>query len=592
MIKAADYIMDFIAGLGVEHVFCVTGGGAMHMNDALGRSEKLKGVFTLHEQGAAIAAEAYARIREGFGACLVTSGPGATNALTALCGCYMDSIPVLFISGQAKRADLVGDQNIRQFGIQEVNIIRMVKDSCNYAAQIDDPETLRYHLEKAAALMQNGRPGPAWLDVPLDIQASMIDPESQQGFDTENLPQYPADEVLVREAIKHLNQSEKPVMIVGNGVRLAHAVPLLREFLDTYQIPVLTSWNGTDLVEDDHPMYFGRPGSVGDRSANLIQQSADFVLSVGTRLSILNSGYNYAGFLKNAFHVMVDIDENEMRKKSLSPELPIAADAASFFETALKLSDLCEKKDRSAWFTRCLKIREAFPPVIPEQAPREGFVSIYNVVDKLSDLMTADDIYQFTSSGTSVDIGKKVLRLKKGQRAFLNKSMAAMGYDVPAAIGSCIGSGGKRTVLVTGDGSIAMNMQELEVIRRLNLPVKIFVADNDGYSMIYSSQTGNFKGRLTGCTEESGLSLPNMNRVALAFGIPGFRIENEENLEEKLREAMDSDGPVLVTFHADITQKILPKQSNYMNAQGQMESRPIEDMTPLLSREELQKWTS
>ena len=592
MVKASDYIMEFIAGLGVRHVFCVTGGGAMHMNDSLGRSDKLQAVFTLHEQGAGIAAEAYARIREGIGACLVTSGPGATNALTPLCGCYMDSIPVLFISGQAKRADLVGDQKIRQFGIQEVNIIGMVKDYCNYAAQIDDPAMVRYHLEKAAALMQSGRPGPAWLDVPLDIQGSQIDPSAQEGFSSENLPEFPADENEVLRMIDQLNRSEKPVMIVGNGVRLAHAVPLMREFLDRYQIPVLTSWNGTDLVEDDHPMYFGRPGSVGDRSANLIQQSADFVLSVGTRLSILNSGYNYAGFLKNAFHVMVDIDENETRKKSLSPDLPIISDAASFFETALKLSDHLEKKDRSAWFSRCRKLREVFPAVIPEQAPRAGYVSIYNVVSGLSDLMNPDDIYQFTSSGTSVDIGKKVLRLKCGQRAFLNKSMAAMGYDVPAAIGSCIGSGGKRTVLVTGDGSIAMNIQELEVIRRLNLPVKIFVADNDGYSMIYGSQSGNFEGRLTGCTEESGLSLPNMNRVAEAFGIPGFRIENEDHLGSDLERAMNTDGPVLVTFHADITQKILPKQSNFMNASGQMESRPIEDMTPLLSREELRKWTS
>lgn len=588
--KASDYIMDFIADLGVSEVFCVTGGGAMHLNDSLGRNERLTGVFMLHEQGAAIAAEAYARIREGIGVCLVTSGPGGTNALTALAGAYMDSIPVIFISGQAKRADLVGNQKIRQFGIQEVDIISMAGPYAKYAVQIQDEEELRCSLEKAAAIAMEGRPGPVWIDIPLDIQAADIDPDRQKGFCTSDLSEATVKEEDISRLIELWNQAKRPVLILGNGIRLSHAVELMRELIGELKVPVLTSWNGVDLVEEEHPFYFGRPGAVGHRSANLIQQSADFVLSIGTRLSLLNSGYNFEGFLKNAVHVMVDIDPHEMEKKSLHPDLKIAADAKAFIRAVLNRIEEFRRGSHSDWVAHCSEVKNHFPVFIPEQEPRNGFVSTYRLIDEISRQMTPDDIYQFTSSGTTVDIAMKALRLKKGQRAFLNKSMAAMGYDVPASVGSCIGSGKRRVICVTGDGSIAMNMQELEVIRRLHLPVKIFVADNQGYSMIYHSQNGNFKGQLTGCTVESGLTLPDMKKIAEAFSIRAFCIENEDRLAEQVSEVLSGTGPALCVFHADITQKILPKQCNYMNDRGQMESYPIEDMTPLLERSELEKW--
>lgn len=590
IMKASDYIMDFITGLGVTEVFCVTGGGAMHLNDSLGKSSRLKGVFMLHEQGASIAAEAYARIREGVGVCLVTSGPGGTNALTALAGAYMDSIPVIFISGQAKRDDLVGDQKIRQFGIQEVDIISMARPYAKYAVQIQREDELRYSLEKAVAVATSGRPGPVWLDIPLDIQAADICPETQKGFDGSGIPHSSVGGETISEVIRLWNQARCPVLILGNGIRLAHAAAPMRELVDLLGAPVLTSWNGVDLIEEEHPLYFGRPGAVGHRSANFIQQNADLVLSVGTRLSLLNSGYNFDSFLKNAVHIMVDIDPYEMEKKSLHPEVKVVSDAKAFIEAMLGRGREIGQKDRSGWISRCKELKERFPVFIPEQEPRKGYVSTYRLLDELSRQMTPDDIYQFTSSGTTVDIAMKALRLKRGQRAFLNKSMAAMGYDIPASIGSCIGSGGKRTICVTGDGSVAMNMQELEVVRRLDLPVKIFVADNQGYSMIYGSQDSNFKGHLTGCTEESGLTLPDMNRIAAAFRIPSFRIEKEESLSEQVKEVLTAKGPALCTFHADIAQKILPRQHNYMNSQGQMESYPIEDMAPLLDREELEKW--
>lgn len=586
--KISDYVMGYIAGLGVEKVFYVTGGGAMHLNDSLGSNEKLEGVCMLHEQGASIAAEAYARIHEGYGACLVTSGPGGTNALTGLAGAYMDSIPVIFISGQVKRADLAGDQGIRQFGIQEVDIISMAGSYTKYAVQIKEPEDIRYELEKAAAIAENGRPGPVWIDIPLDIQAMQIEPKKLRGFDKSGLPEYPVKDSDITKTIELLNQAERPVVLVGHGIRLGHAVKEARELYNYLGVPVLTSWNGVDLIEEEHPLYYGRPGSVGHRAANFIQQTADFVLTIGSRLNLLNTGYNYESFLANANHVMVDIDENEMNKKSVHPQLKVVCDAKSFLEAMLARKDEIQKKDRTRWLAHCDSLKTKYPVFIPEQEAGEGFVSNYHLVREISEQMTPEDIYQFTSSGTTVDIAMKTFQIKWGQRAFLTKGLAAMGYDVPACVGSCIASGNKRTVCVTGDGSIAMNMQELEVIKRRRLPVKIFVADNKGYSMIYGSQNSNFKGRLTGCTQETGLTLPDMKAVAEAFGIKGMHIENEDHLAEQVAEVLEYDGPVVCTVNADITQKILPRQCNYMREDGQMASRPLEDMAPLLEREELE----
>ena len=588
MVKISDYVMQFIADLGVEKVFYITGGGAMHLNDSLGRNESLEGVCMIHEQGASIAAEAYARVHEGYGACLVTSGPGGTNALTGLVGAYIDSIPVIFLSGQVKRADLIGEQNLRQFGIQEVDILSMVKSHTKYAVQIQNPEDIRYEMEKAAALAINGRPGPVWIDLPLDIQAMQVEIGDLKGFDESELATYDVKDEDVTKTIELFNKAKRPVVLLGHGIRLSHSVEIAREFYNYLGVPVLTSWNGVDLIEEEHELYYGRPGAVGHRAANFIQQNADFVLTIGSRLNLLSTGYNYESFLQNATHVMVDIDENEMNKKNVHPQLKVVCDAKSFLKAMLLRKAELDNTPKIQWIEHCNKLREKYPVFIPEQAAGDGYVSSYHLIDEISNQMTCDDIYQFTSSGTTVDIAMKAFKIKWGQRAFLTKGLAAMGYDVPASVGSCIASGNKRTVCVTGDGSVAMNLQELEVIKRRNLPIKIFVADNKGYSMIYGSQTGNFSGRLNGCTVESGLSLPDMARIAEAFGIKGMHIENEDNLVEDIAKVLEYDGPVVCTVNADITQKILPRQTNYMREDGQMASRPLEDMSPLLDRDEFE----
>lgn len=587
--KIADYIMEYIAGLGIRDVFCVTGGGAMHMNNALGQCTKLTGVFMLHEQGAAIAAEAYARSRDGFGCCLVTSGPGATNALTGLVGAYIDSIPVIFLSGQAKRADLVGSQGIRQFGIQEVDIISMATPYAKYAVQIKEPEDIKYELQKATAIATNGRPGPVWIDVPLDIQATDVEIDTLKEYDSSQLPSYDVEESDVLETIRLLNDSKKPVIMLGHGIRLSHSIELAREIYNQLGIPVLTSWNGVDLIEEEHPLYYGRPGMVGQRAANLIQQSADFVLTIGTRLNLLNTGYNYESFLSRAVHVMVDIDENEMNKKSIHPQLKIVADAGAFLSCLKTNMNLVASIDRHEWIEKCDYLSQKYPVRIKEQEPRKGYISTYDLVKEVSDRLDHKDIYQFTSSGTSVDIAMKVFQIKWGQRAFLTKGLASMGYDIPASVGSCIGSGLKRVACITGDGSFAMNMQELEVIKRNHLPIKLFVVDNSGYSMIYQSQNNNFKGHLTGCTKENGLTLPDMGKIAEAIGIKAMYVDKNEELSQTVSNALDYDGPVVCVVKTDITQQILPKQVSYMREDGQMASRPLEDMGPLLDRDELER---
>ena len=591
--KLSDYVIQFLADLGIGHVFYVSGGGAMHLNDSLGRNGEIEGVCMLHEQGASIAAEAYARISENYGACLVTSGPGGTNAVTGVAGAYYDSTPVIYISGQVKREDLVGAQGIRQFGIQETDILSIVKSVTKYAVQIQEPEEIRYEMEKAAYLAREGKPGPVWIDIPLDIQASQVEPEGLEAYqkpDDGCASRLDKEEINSRIArvFDLLHKSERPLILLGNGIRLAGAVPKAREFYEALGAPVVTSWNGVDLIEDGHPLFYGRPGSVGHRHANFIQQNADFVLTIGSRLNLLSTGYNYADFLGNAVHVMVDIDEKEMHKKSVHPDVGLPCDAGYFLRKMLEKKEELYTAQKEAWISYCNGMKERYPVVIPEAEPREGYVSAYRLVEDISRQMTGEDIYQFTSSGTSVDIAMKVFKVKRGQRAFLTKGLAAMGFDVPACIGSCIASGGKRTVCVTGDGSVMMNIQELEVIKRRNLPVKLFITDNGGYSMIYGSQNGNFKGRLTGCTKESGLTLPDIRRIAEAFGIRTLDLDSEADLEGKVRETLEYRGPVVCRVKADIEQKILPRQANYMKEDGQMASRPLDDMAPLLGREELE----
>lgn len=584
MIKVSDLVFDYIASLGVKHVFYLPGGGAMHLDDSLGHHKELTPVCMLHEQPCAIAAEAYARISEGFGVCVVTSGPGATNAITGLAGAWLDATPVIFLSGQAKRADLVNGQGIRQFGIQEIGIVDIVKPITKYAVQVREVSDILYELEKATALAQEGKPGPVWLDIPLDIQASKVDPDSLRHY-TNPQASYECKDEDIYKTIELLNKAERPLLLLGNGIRLAKAISEMNALMDILQIPVMTTWNGVDLIENNNPLFFGRPGAVGHRHANFIQQNADFVLTIGTRLNLLSTGYDFDSFLRNAKHVMVEIDENELKKNSVHPDLAIHADAKSFLTKMLQNTSHIEEIPREEWWRYCKEIKAKYPLFIPEQTPEGEGVNTYTLVNSLTEKMSGNDIYQFTSSGTGADIAMYGFQIKKGQRAFLTKGLASMGFDLSACIGSCLASGKRRTVCITGDGGFMMNVQELATLQYQGLPIKLFILCNEGYGMIYNSQAGNFK-RLTGCTRDSGLGMPNLRDVVESFKIKTFEIDTESNLDNVIEEVLAYDGPTVCLVKVYIAQKILPRQTNYMKPDGQMASRPLEDMSPLLDRDE------
>ncbi len=590
MIKVSDYVIKRLEETGSKHMFMLPGGGAMHLNDSLGKSEKIQFVCCLHEQACSIAAEAYARVTNGIGLLMVTTGPGGTNALTGVAGAFLESTPVFVVSGQVKRLDMINNQGIRQQGMQELDIISVVKPITKYAALVDDPLMIRYHIERALYEAKNGRPGPVWLDIPLDVQATMVDEDALIGFTPSNFKgKNTRLEKQVLDFIDLLNNSSRPVLLAGNGIRLSGANKQFDELINVLGIPVLTTWNGIDLIEETNPLYYGRPGGLGHRYANFMQQNSDLFLSIGARLNLLQTGYNFDGFARAAKKIMVDIDEAELHKINVRPDIAICADAKEFIELLLKNKDKIVKKDRKDWFDYGNRLKAKYPIVKPEYWKQEGAVNTYCLLETISKYMTSDDVYVSGSSGSCIDISMQTFRVKKGQRVFCTKGLASMGYGLPSTIGACLASGKKKTVGVNGDGGFVMNIQELETIRRLNLPIKLFVLSNGGYGAIKATQTNIFAGHLVACNEDSGLSLPHIARIASAYGLKSMVIENNGELDEKVKEALDYDGPVIVEVHTPIGLTATPKQVSYKRKDGQMESKPLEYMNPPLDDEEFKE---
>jgi len=587
MIQLSDYIIHFFEGKGVLHCFMLVGGAAMYLNDSLGKSDKIEYVACLHEQAAGVAAEAYARVTNKPGLVMVTSGPGGTNAITPVAAAYIESTPLFVLSGQVKRADMINGQGIRQQGMQEVDIVSIVSPITKYAACVVEPETIKYHLEKAWHEAVNGRPGPVWLDIPLDVQAARIEPDSLTGFTPpdENTPK--PTEWEIDEIINLLTNARRPCLMLGNGVRLSGYAEKAVDFAEKLGIPVLTTWNGIDLIDDGHPLYFGRPGGVGQRAANFIQQNCDFLLTVGARLNLLQTGFAHMAFAKNAKRVMVDIDPFELKKSNVHPSLAICSDAGEFINKMTQALDNVKMADYADWFRYCRGILNEYPVMLKEYKSEGGCVNSFEFIRALSEIMTEDDIFVSTSSGSAIDAAMCVFKVKKGQRVFSTKGLASMGFDLPAAIGAALASG-RRTVCVTGDGGFQMNIQELETLRRLGLPVKMFILDNSGYAMIYHSHMGAFDKRLTACTPESGLTLPNCLSQARVYAIGTAEINSATDLE-RLKDIISGDKPLVCRVNVDIAQALLPRQTSFRNAQGQMESLPLEFMKPPVSDEEMKK---
>ena len=589
MVKVSDYIMNFIAGLGVKHVFMVPGGGAMHLDDSLGRCREIEFVCNLHEQAAAIAAEAYAKATDNLGVALVTTGPGGTNAVTGVAGAWLDSTPCLFISGQAKRSDLIGTTGVRQMGVQEVDITSIVKAITKYAVTVMDPAQIRYHLEKGVHLARSGRPGPVWIDVPLDVQASLIDPESLVGYDSRESALPPQDGVELREqaarTIEWLNAAERPVLLAGNGIRLAGARGDFMKLVEELGIPVLTTWMTFDLIPDSHELFIGRPGSMAPRGANFALQNSDFLLSIGARLDFSLTGYAPDKFARAARKVMADIDPAEIGKIAGIIDLPVCSDAGCFMREILRQSGDIRRKDRSTWLKRCTEWKQKYPVVLPEHRKLKEGVSTYYFTEVLSEELSPDEMVVPGSSGVAVEIFLLAFKSKNGQRVFNTAALGAMGFGLPAAIGGCLAAGRKRVVSVDGDGGFQLNIQELETVARLQLPIKFFVINNNGYASIRASQQKYF-GRRTGSDATCGLSLPSLQRLAPAYGLTTRRIENQVDLRGRIRAVLDTPGPVVCEIMATPDELRTPSLSSAQKADGTMVSKPLEDLWPFLDREE------
>jgi acetolactate synthase I/II/III large subunit len=588
--KVSDYIIQFITKLGVGHIFTVAGAGNVHLLDSMRRNEQIEYICNHHEQACAMAMYAYSRVTENFGVCIVTTGPGATNAITGVCSAWVDSIPGLIISGQVKTSDTIRDTGVRQFGIQEINIVEMVTPITKYAVMVRDPQMIRYELEKAVYLAREGRPGPSWLDIPLNVQAAQVDPDKLTSFP---VPPTLSEERKARlreqaqKVIQLINASERPIILAGHGIRLANALPEYAALINKLQIPVLTTWNAIDLMPSDHELYVGRPGIYGQRGANFAIQNSDFFLSIGSRLSIPQVGYDYSQFARAAKKVYVDIDPHEINKFPTPPDITVAADAKEFIDELLAVIDTDHKKHNiEPWKKRCSEWRDKYPVDIPEYAIHNNKVNIFHFISVLSEELSDDELIIPTASGSGFTSSHQALKIKQGQRCFTSNGFAEMGFDVPGAIGACIGANRKRVVTVTGDGGVQMNIQEFQTIIHHNLPIKLFILNNNGYLTIRHTENALFNGNQSGTDPETGVSIPDIQKIGQAYGFKTFQIVEQEHMRETIRKVLDEPGPVICEMVMDPNQPLVPKTSFKQLPDGRMISPPIEDLFPFLDREE------
>ncbi len=591
-IKLSDYIANFLVENDVTNVFEVVGGGAMHLNDSFGHKKGLTVTYHHHEQAASIAAEAYARLSNRMAAVCVTSGPGATNAITGCLCAYMGSIPMIIFSGQVRYALTVRGLglDLRTNGEQEYDICRSVAGMTKYCEMVSDPKKIRYILEKALYLARHGRPGPVWLDMPLDVQAATIETDDLEGFDPEK--EYPREVSLspnlIDFIIEKISSAKRPVLYIGQGVRLSGGYDDFLAMIDKLGIPVTTGMTTVDCVPNDHPLYAGRPGATGDRPGNFAIQNSDLLLSIGSRLSYKQTGYNTATWARGAYKIMVDVDPEELKRDYLNIDLPVCADAKVFMEM---MNDRLKKPlaPHTEWIKQCNHWVEKYPVVTPELANTpDGRGSTYVFYKVLSELMPEGGVYVMTSGNSRV-IGRQAIVVKKGQRVITNHSTSPMGYCLPASIGACIANHRKPVVLITGEGGFQMNIQELQTIKQNRLPVHVIVINNEGYHSIRTTQNNFFKDHThVGIGEESGdLSFPDLEKIAGAYEFPYFESRNVDDLEQVLSEFLNHDGYCLCQVFVTKTQFVSPKAASRKTEDGKFISTAIEDMAPFLDREEL-----
>lgn len=593
VVKVSDYIAQFIVDQGIRDLFLLSGGGMMHLLDSVGRNKDLNLVFNLNEQASAICADSYGQFNGHLGACMVTTGPGATNAITGCAGAWVDSNPVLYISGQCKTSQMGQLMGLRIYGAQEIAIVPCVKPITKYAETVLNKEDICYHMEKAVYLATHGRKGPVWIDVPLDIQGAQVDLTKVRHFDPEAEGYCDVSQVAEEDIYKLyslINQSKRPAILIGHGVVAAGRQQQIRQLAEEFQIPVLATWRAKGVFGDEEDLFAGSPGVPTTRYSNYVLQNTDFLLIIGTRLNPAITAYDEPNFAPGAVKVMVDIEEKEITKLDMDFEMQFVADARDFIDAMLTHKKAYIPMDRSKWLNYCVEMKEKYP-LNKEKQPldNEGKVDGFLLADKLSDLAKASDVFVGSSSGRTCGISHMAFRLKKGQRFVTSMGIGSMGWCLPSAISCCIASGKQRTLLLEGDGSLQHNIQELALIRKHELPLKIFVFANNGYASIYTMQMNNFQSRFAGCNEDSGVPIPPIKKIAELYNLPYYCIENDEQVEPVLKKIMADDIPCLCEVCVSINFDEIPKSMTIANPDGTFSSSKLENLYPFVSESEQKK---
>lgn len=595
-IRVADHIANLLVRHAVSDLFSVTGGGAMHLNDAFGRCEHLHVTYNHHEQACAIAAESYTRLSGNLAAVCVTSGPGGTNAMTGVLGGWLDSIPMLVISGQVRYDTTVHSTGkpMRQLGDQEYEIIKSVTPMTKYAVMVTDPLTIEYHVERAIYLATHGRPGPAWIDVPLNIQGATVETDDLIPYDPaedSSVIPTPISEDTVQLIIDRLKSAKRPLILAGTAIRLANCHEAFLELVDRLNIPVVTAWNAHDVIWNEHPLYMGRPGTVGDRPGNMILQNCDVLFVLGSRLNIRQISYNWQMFAKDAYKISVDIDPLELSKPTLSLDLPVLGDIADLINKLNQSLGGTSLSEKTEWISACRRIKEMYPVVSSCYYEKKSPVNPYCFLESLFAELKENDVV-VASNGSACVCSFQTANIKKGQRLYTNSGCASMGYGLPAAIGASFAAPDKTITCIEGDGSIQMNLQELQTVVHHQLPMKIVVLNNDGYHSIRQTQSGFFGEPLYGVNTQSGVGFAPFSKLAPAFGLPYFRVDSIDHMSDVLAEAYRTEGPVLIEAIIDIEQPFSPKLASKRLEDGTMYSPPLDDMAPFLDRSEYESATN
>ena len=580
MIKVSDYIIQRLEKE-VKHIFTIPGGGCIHLVDSLGKSN-IEVVANLHEQGSGICAEAYSQYTSNLGVALVTTGPGGTNVITPITSAWLDSLPLLVLAGQVQKKDMVSHRSIRQLGFQEVNLVRMTQGITKYSVSIMNADDVPYHLEKALHLAKTGRPGPVVLEIPLDIQSSYIDDNARTFSPPVFSSSYNVDGI-----IHAINNAERPIILAGNGVRLSGALDEFLKLIDKTKIPVLLTWKALDFLPENHELFVGRPGGVASRGANFNQQNSDLIICLGARLDHGQIAYQSKFFAHNAKKIIVDVDVNEIHKLGIDIEYKVDLDCKIFLNELLtKINEI--DIDTSKWLAHCKKTYQKYPICLPEYYKQKDFVNNYVFIEELSKHLPENSLIVPGSSGACSEVTMQAIKIKPGTRIFNSEGLGSMGFGIPAAIGACLAADKQETICIDGDGGFVMNMQELELVNRYKLPIKFFVLNNDGYGSIKTTQTNHFGGRLVASDPSSGLTLPDISKIADAFDIPHVKIFDNDMLCHLMEKILNTEGPLMIEVMIDPKHRTSPKASVYKTKDGLFATRPMEDLAPFLSREEFE----